>query len=557
MSLAVEKLETVRVDEPRIEIGEKREYAILDGGQQVSWKPVTSTSYSDNNIQFSAPPPSPAIIVDRKMYIRYGVQFKFTSIAAVTSFMQIGFQDALRAFPLSSCMSTLTVTLNNTQVSVNMSDVLHPLLRYHNDIKQRGYDYSLCPSMLDQNANYQGTSGSNRNPLGNYQNGNSEDFARGGFPIHAYQENAANPAVTYATYIITEPLFLSPFIFGRGENSGFIGLQTMDFNFTLNNLSHMWSSFNPNLASVSASLVGDGTMGNPGSPTAPQLLFNYITPKSLMSIPKEVAYPYFVVDRYPTDLSSIAAGATLVNVSTANIQLNSIPRRIYIYARPSNGYIQSNPVTTSDCFFEISGVIVNWANHSGLLSSSTEQDLFRLSCDNGLDMSYQQWSYTQGSGPAAGTTIGTVGSVLCLEFGKDIGLDSTEAPGQLGTFQLQLQVSVTNNFTQSFTALQSTLYVAVVSEGTFLITQNRSVAQIGVISKTDVITSRQQSSVDYSTVEKVQGSGDFYSSLRSMKGRRKHKASDGGVLIGGASKSNSKGSMHMSRKELKKHLDRM
>jgi hypothetical protein len=56
MSFAVNPLHTIRVLDPRINFGNPRQYAVVSGGTQVSWKPFMSTSYSNSSFNFSCPP---------------------------------------------------------------------------------------------------------------------------------------------------------------------------------------------------------------------------------------------------------------------------------------------------------------------------------------------------------------------------------------------------------------------------------------------------------------------------------------------------------------------
>lgn len=60
MSLSVNSVNSLRVVqalEPRTKIYNERTYLILRGGQESTWKPTISTSYSNTSIQFTAPPP--------------------------------------------------------------------------------------------------------------------------------------------------------------------------------------------------------------------------------------------------------------------------------------------------------------------------------------------------------------------------------------------------------------------------------------------------------------------------------------------------------------------
>ena len=514
-------LKAILVDDPRVQINTEREYAILRGGGQVSWKPFSSTSYSNSSFSFSCPPPSPGIIVDRKVYLRVPVTLSFTCTnTGSDNMLQAGF-DAFRAYPLTSCMSTLQVTLNNTSVSINMADVMPTLLRYHNPVLQHLYEYSMTPSMMDQYQDYSDGIGSNRNPLATYADSNSgADEGRGGFPMQIISNTAGSAQVSA---VLTEPLFLSPFLFGFGDSSGFIGMQTMDFTMTwLSSLNRMWSHIDhDNISNFQVSSVSFGQ---------PQLLFTYITPKELQSIPRALTLPYFTVDRYYTASGLSVVPNQSITINSNNIQLNSIPRRMYISMRRQNadlygtGNSQSSPVIYPGCyytdtFFSISNISVNWNNYSGLLSSATQQDLYNISKKNGVNLSWTQWSGgpTTESGISSNLIKGTVGSVLCLEFGTDIGLSDTEAPGLLGTYQLQMNVTGTN-VDQIQTIVNPQLLIIVVSEGSFTVINQNAVTQIGVVTKQDVLDAHHIPGINYHTVRAVHGAdfGDFLSGLKGF-----------------------------------------
>src|SRR5579872_31243 len=195
MSLALFPLQTVKTLIPVSKINERKDYSILKGSSETSWKAITTQSYSNSSIQFSAPPPSPGILVSRKVWLNVQFLLNFVGTSGAGGGVLRGPlfgtgdpRDAPRAYPLSSVISTLTAKLNNTDVSINLSDVIQPLLRYHNDIDpMHNYDYSLTPAMMDQFQEYgqnPGTaldaSASNRNPLA-YYGTNAYEFARGGF----------------------------------------------------------------------------------------------------------------------------------------------------------------------------------------------------------------------------------------------------------------------------------------------------------------------------------------------------------------------------------------
>ena len=575
MSLGVASLQCQSVLDPRLNIDSIRRYNIFRGGKNISWKPVTSTSFSSSSIQITAPPPNPAIIVDREIYLLTSARLTFAGVKlANTPLLQVGVSDALRAYPLSNgIIQTLQTTINNTSVSINMSDVIEPMLRYNVPETKRGKIFSMSPSMQDQYQEYafhsssttnisniyggvnswatSTMSGSARNALGGYGAISGDEMGRGGFSslIVVSDTRTGTAGAAVVDVLLCEPLFLSPLLFG-GEGPGFIGVQTMDFNFTLSNLERMWSRYDAYDATpVPTNYIStiNVTLGTGVFAKAPTLLFNYITPGELMPIHREYVYPYFNIDRYPTaaisvagtNLTSLGAPAyTSVAVESNNIQLQSIPRRIYVFAREQNqdrllvtniapvfpnvngtstsAQVFTGPWGRSDSYAVINKIVLNYNNNAGLLSSASQQDLYRMAVNNGCQLSWNQFS-------------NEVGSVLALDFGKDIQLGDLEAPGKLMTSQLQMTVTIQNNspITKNYT-----LYVIVVSEGTFTIVDNRCITQIGVVSENDIFeASKSQEHAPYTTIENIYG-GDFFSGLKQMVKNGGHKLVDYGVEAG-------------------------
>jgi hypothetical protein len=543
--LALNPLRTIKVLDPRVMISNERTYAILEGGQQVSYKAYTTTSVSSDSIQFSAAPPSPQIIVDRKIYLTLPVRLYFSTNAPVAGkpLLRAG-MDGPRAYPIASSISNIAAVLNNSTITMNTSDVIQPLLRYNTGQQLKIGDYSLTPSMLDQAQNYSDLYLSNRSPLQFYSDTvDGVGESRSAFPFTIVFNNENEACVDM---VVTEQLMLPPLYWGSGNMGGFIHLQTFDLNinFLAATPYRMWSH---DEVSDPASIPGPITGGkfafaNFESIAAlawsypeaaqPTLNFCYITPRELSSIPRSVTYPYFTIDRYPTPINDIDPGANY-SISCGNIQLGSIPRRIYVAVRPDNNVLAANP-NTPDVFASIDKISVNWGNSSGLLASATKNQLYCMSLKNHLNQTWVQWSgsavnsagvpFVSGgtSNPpvkgVGGLRIGTCGGPLCIEMSTDIGLNSSECPGQLGNYMLQIDIQGKNcNLSKK---VKLTAYIIIVSEGIFTLESNQGIAQIGVVSKTDVLTAQQHISdyINYEDIQEVYGgaSGNFLTGIKKF-----------------------------------------
>ena len=78
----------------------------------------------------------------------------------------------------------------------------------------------------------------------------------------------------------------------------------------------------------------------------------------------------------------------------------------------------------SDSFFPITGIRVNWNNHSGLLSTEDEASLFNITKRNGVNTDWLRYSGSCNSGRQLadannGVRTPLCGSVLKLDLGRE------------------------------------------------------------------------------------------------------------------------------------------
>ncbi len=239
MSLSYQALKPVCVRDPRTNITTEREYAVLKSGSQSTWKQYSTTAISNTSLQFSVPPPSGNIITDRKVLLAVPVRLTMTgtSTAIGQSLLRSGF-DAPRAYGLSSSIETMQATINGQSVSINLADIIQPLLRFNTDEKLKTQDYSFTPTYMDQSQSYADLVGTNRNPLAGYDDGGDGSvMPRGGFPF-VVVSNPVSVGIGQALTAVVDVFFceyvyLSPFYWGRGYTEcGFYNMTTMDFNIT-------------------------------------------------------------------------------------------------------------------------------------------------------------------------------------------------------------------------------------------------------------------------------------------------------------------------------------
>lgn len=548
MSLSYVPLKPILLENPITKVDDVHSYAVLQGGNNVSFKTFTSTSISASSINFSCPPPSNNVICNRSVKFTLPVRVTLSGLLTTnnagfvpaTSLLNPG-KDAPRFFPLSSILDNIQAKINGNAVQVQMNDVIQPLQHYNTCTKLKTHEYSSTCSMADQSFNYNDLYGTNKNPLatdGTMIEGTVQP--RGAFPFTIVSNPAVvpslvgTPATAVVDILLNEDLFLSPFFWGslRHNNQGFYNVTQMDFFFTfLSNAFRLWSH-NPvavtSGANVITSSISSATMifnsfAAPAFSYAqnyPTLEFEYITPNLLtpekLSPTRPITYPYFEILRYPTDFPAVTYAQGQVQVSSNNIQLPCIPRRMYIFARPSNIVLQ-NRCDITDCYLALKQMSIQWANQSVLLSSASQRQLYYMNVKNGSDQSWASWSGLGVNNTGWTGQYGGQGSIMCLEFGSDIQLNVDEAPGKLGQFQLQVNATFQNmNSSGAWDSLPMAMYIVVVHEGTFTIPAMGSATHnIGVISGQDILDAQQQPGISYNSVQRLNG-GDFLSGLRSF-----------------------------------------
>lgn len=541
MSLALEKMVPVTVYDPRV-IPQDNVYPVLKGGSDVLYKQFTTTSVSQSSINFSCPPPSQEVYVDRRVHLVLPVRITLTATGLnAGEFLINPNQFCLRSYPAQKALDTVQMTINNQSMSINISDMLSAMEHFNIDRKLRAIDYTKCPTYgACQSQAFSDLFGATRSPMALYGDG-QDDLAPQAFPFTVVSQTndglgpGISTAVSVVDFVTCEPLFLSPLYWGGfdDDQSAFRGVRTFDMtlNFLNQGANRMIAIDNVSAgvplapATWNAQMQFNGFTGPAFSypnNNQPLLLFQYLTPsmeeKAIDMTNQLRNYPYFSIERFPTDLTAVGAGAT-GSASSNNIQLNSIPSKMYIFVRKRNTDLYADPFSP-DSFLQLNSVSVQWGNRNGVLASANQRQLFDLACKNGNTLSWQAWSgdglarpgVAPGFGQAANQYAGT-GSILALDP-LDLGLDDLDAPGKLK----QLMVQITANYTNvSGASITPTLYFVAVSQGIFTLYNGQASSLVGVLTSQNILDSINQTSqmmLTYSDVRRING-GNFLSSLKS------------------------------------------
>jgi hypothetical protein len=371
---------------------------------------------------------------------------------------------------------------------------------------------------------------------------------------------AIDSTEVYVQFEVTEPLLLSPFIFGSGEGKqGFYGIQTMNFQMNmLSNAQRAWrcvrfgSDFTRN---VVVERFEDST-----------LQFQFLTPHASEMLDARNVVPYYEFPVYRTtnfpDIVGRGTGLIGANgrfseggsavLNSSNIQLNGIPDKLVIFVRKNMGNLDCRE---SDKYLTIKGIRINFNNQAGLLASQSPQQLYQNSVLSGLHMSWEQFSglttsvagrpaafgntsepysaytgvgatFTSAYNTASATVtstfspgikyIPTTGSVLALNFAEVIQLtDEYYAPGSLGTFNLQIILDVVNNHGETWPANSYEMIIIPMNSGVFVNERGTSSTFLSLLTKQDVLDSLNQTPYTNFEVNRLVGGASFGDKVRS------------------------------------------
>jgi len=390
----------------------------------------------------------------------------------------------------------------------------------------------------------------NNNPLGGFgRSALDNNFCpRGAFPtsVSVFQYTGANivshssicaatgntfQIVISATFI--EPILLSPFLncMPHGNQAAFLGLNTLTLNLNVNNLARVIRTGQtvdtpagvvPRFKMVitggcSVYPAGDGYPGVTavGLFQSTRLLCQFLTLQpsqvariALRNVCEYTDYPRFITSSNGqsaldaadyTDLNGVAPVFPTTIVVGNNIQLNQIPSRFIICVRVPIG---TQTAANTDSFLSITGISINFNNKSGILASAQSVDLYNLSVKAGSTQSFNEWNgyqcvtqAVQGVATAAQTIpvtylsrfVATIGSLFVLDA-VDLGLEDYLSSGSLGQFNLQMNVTVRNQFPYGIATPE--LCIICCNEGIFSTIAGSSSVMTGMLTREKVLMTK-------------------------------------------------------------------
>jgi hypothetical protein len=459
------------IKDSRIEnISDSIGYGVFSGASTSTYQQYPAVSASSSQIIFNCAIPSENTLIDRNILIQatYNIKFTITKVAAGSTAFNYAIGECFQAFPINSSIKNMTATINNNSFSINSQDVLQQLIKLVDPRDFQKYN-GMSPTMPDLYFNtYNDAVASVADITGDYRKSGFDNFLvpRGSHPLKSitvdHRTNIGGKDTSLkSTHIndifyvyleaeFTEPLFLSPFLFGGKDdfnNQALTGINS--FNLVINldtSLKRFFSTNNTNNITIQF------TEANPI--TNAKLLFNFLTIQETdkiktRNIVNYIDYPVFISN----DETIVNAGNTKTIISN-NYQLNQIPDLLIICCRRP---LRETTIRHTNSFLPIRNISINFNNSSGLLSSATPQNLWRMSRINGSQQCWNEfWGYAGKANITATNTAltqylyNTSGSIIIINPSRDLSLPYYLSNGSVGNYNIQFKIDIINNTTENF-----------------------------------------------------------------------------------------------------------
>ena len=171
---------------------------------------------------------------------------------------------------------------------------------------------------------------------------------------------AAGPQEVFVRFTVSEPLLLSPFLFGKTQsnNSGMYGIQNMSFNFNIGDAKTVWRHYGNTISDITNVSVVKFENS--------KLICQFLTPHPSDQLSSRCCVPFYELPRYVTTNYTTVGGLpattfngaklvpTYVDYPSSTISLNQIPDKLIIFVRR-----EARTWVHTDSFLAINKININ------------------------------------------------------------------------------------------------------------------------------------------------------------------------------------------------------
>jgi hypothetical protein len=523
----------------RINVSDVNTSVVRISGQQINYFRITpdGTTFPSQIVFNNIITPSLAnTLVGKNIRLRYqvavtGAGTNDVALPKPAGGVNTAVNGVLRAYPLQSIANSITLTINGSSSVVSQRQLLSAVARCEKKSLREGTE-SEAPTQPDNLACLvpDGTGRLSQQVLSPYQN--SDGTTRGSFVSYAYSGTVTNEYY----FDVCESLLVSP-LTAEPNEVALPNINTLSLQINYNTLLDMLV-----FGSIGGNQAVYGVAGLTVTIANPVLELTYFSvANSIVHIPRmyETDYTNLVVFPKSQDTMATNAAAQLV-VNSDTLRFTSTPALIYIFLRPRLAYRDAAApagACLADFFFPLGQIPpaqagltfpnfnITFGNRSGLLSSMSTQQAFKMSCRNGFQGGWREWL--------------NAGCVLIINPALDLGLDLSQGdtiPGSTGSVNFQYQatynnanvlyanaIAGSNAATFGGAAILTELVIVVSYAGKTVITSDNCVFTTGFLSQAEIDALLREAPRDGSMVSdevlkpSIQGAG-LFSKVKSVLG---------------------------------------
>jgi hypothetical protein len=522
------ELEKVLVIDPVTNVEEtyKTKEVVYKSNVNTSLYRYTADSQSITNIIFNnITPPSLNTVINRCLKLKYTL---FVDVTNVAGTVPVGKANAvstagapvlvpgtaaqifLADSPLQTSCTAIELRINGSSTSISPNDYiqLYSHMASKDDLNMFSTTYPHQKDNMvvylaaDQAANL-------RAPYKKFNE--NTDLQSRASSVWTLQSSTASTGVDSYTVEVMEDLYLSPMVWGELCNkcAGLSNINNLTLNIRIADLRRAVRTISDASYAYPAGITNIAVGFGNGTGRNAELELQYITPDPVLAakMPSVIAYDYDYIQSF---ISNVSAVTFLNPITFQSVRLPSIPKRLYVYAKPKKSTVSTSVLinTIPDFFLSLVNLKITFNNRINLLANDTPQTLYNKSVANGLKDSFFEWQYG-------------CGSIMIIDVAKDLGLEADECTGQANkysTLQIEATFSQSNLLFQGVTT--STLndasaydyYILVESPGKAFVTPSDCQFVLTGPSSAEVLalTSSMDKVVEHSDLDGKQvGGGAF------------------------------------------------
>lgn len=421
----------VRVFQPAVDVNAPKKYIAYQGAQSVVWQKISTTSLSNSQLTWQVNTPSVKTGINRHCYVAVTARARLVggdgNAIPAANFDNAVTNLGMRNFPLQSSCDTASLDLNSSRFSWNPRYILPAMYAYNVHRTSQRTFFSVAGGLPEQYSSYINPNVDDPKQAMASYGANTAQPSRHIRNFSFIKVGGANDGTFEVSWM--EPVLLPPLATSARESPCLFGINNFNLNFVMGDLGRLFS-----VRSSPGAAADLGTVDSI-SIVSSTLHLQYYTFNLQYPLPQTPVWSVSDITSQVNEIAQIGPirgladdntttnGITNTTV-TRSLNLNQIPKAIYVFGRRRQGVDNAG---TPDHFLRLTKISVEFNNRSGLLSTLDEFDIYNMGVKNGLQMSWAQ--------------VQRVGMPLCLLPAEDLSLGDDQAPGLIGQFNFQMEIT--------------------------------------------------------------------------------------------------------------------